>query len=82
MEINHNPHELFAIFKRDVKEYLLKKVRSYELNLSPKEINDFVNAITFKSTELDFMWISGVDDLLDEDTIFELDIIWMKISNP
>lgn len=82
MEINDNPYKLFEYFKRDVRDFLIKKVRNNEIDLTLDEANRIASEIEFTSVDHHLEWASPLTYLLDEDTTFELGILWMKILNP
>jgi len=82
MEINNNPYNLFEMFKRDTKEFLIKKIKAHEIDLTVAEANRLVADIEFSSIDNVLEWASPLTYLLDENTIFELNLLWMKILNP
>lgn len=82
MEINDNPYGLFEIFRRDVSEYLIKKVKARELDLTLAEAYKLSSDIEFKSIDHNLEWESPLTDLLSDETIFELNLLWRKILNP
>lgn len=80
MELNDNPYGIHERFVNAAKAYLINEINQRKIDISIAQVKSA--KFKFETTDLDMEWDSEIKKLLDEETIFELDLIWMKMLNP